>query len=142
MINIVIILMDLALLGLEFANLYILEATVKGVVYSVKLKLEFAVLGKLVSFVTGGATAAIRNHSGGFAGKKHGSGFEQIAEFPKPPREVTHVEPTVRRKSYGPRASDSDVGLAIFEHIESANRSSKKSSGPDDIELEPRSLAS
>ncbi|KAF2737764.1 hypothetical protein EJ04DRAFT_86588 [Polyplosphaeria fusca] len=50
-INAVIIAMDGALLGVEFANLYIIETTLKGVVYSVKLKLEFAVLGKLVQFV-------------------------------------------------------------------------------------------
>jgi hypothetical protein len=54
-INIIIIVMDLALLGVEFANLYLIETTLKGVVYSIKLKLEFAVLGKLVQFV--------RNHT-------------------------------------------------------------------------------
>lgn len=43
--------MDILLLGFEFANLYIMEASFKGVVYSVKLKLEFAVLGKLVLLV-------------------------------------------------------------------------------------------
>ncbi|KAH7356144.1 hypothetical protein BKA66DRAFT_428643 [Pyrenochaeta sp. MPI-SDFR-AT-0127] len=50
-INVIIIIMDLALLGVEFANLYLIETTLKGVVYSVKLKLEFAVLGKLVQLV-------------------------------------------------------------------------------------------
>lgn len=50
-INVIIILMDLALLGVEFANLYLIETTLKGVVYSIKLKLEFAVLGRLVQFV-------------------------------------------------------------------------------------------
>ncbi|KAH9860744.1 hypothetical protein J1614_012076 [Plenodomus biglobosus] len=50
-INVIIISMDLALLGVEFANLYLIETTLKGVVYSIKLKLEFAVLGKLVQLV-------------------------------------------------------------------------------------------
>lgn len=50
-INVIIILMDLALLGTAFANLYLIETTLKGVVYSMKLKLEFAVLGKLVQIV-------------------------------------------------------------------------------------------
>lgn len=50
-INMIIILMDLSLLGLEYANLYILEIVIKGAVYSVKLKLEFAILGKLVQYV-------------------------------------------------------------------------------------------
>lgn len=47
-INIFIILMDLVLLGIEYASLYTLETTFKGVVYSVKLRLEFAVLSQLV----------------------------------------------------------------------------------------------
>lgn len=50
-INFLIIILDLGLLGLEAASLYILETLVKGVVYSIKLKLEFAILGKLVNFV-------------------------------------------------------------------------------------------
>lgn len=50
-INLVIIVMDLSLLAMEYANLYILEIIVKGVVYSVKLKLELAILNKLVQYV-------------------------------------------------------------------------------------------
>jgi hypothetical protein len=50
-INAIIIGMDIALLAVEFANLYLVETTLKGVVYSIKLKLEFAVLGKLVQIV-------------------------------------------------------------------------------------------
>ena len=53
-INIIIILLDCGLLGLEYANMYILEAMVKGVVYSIKLKLEFMVLGKLVQVIEQG----------------------------------------------------------------------------------------
>lgn len=43
--------MDLVLLGMEAGSLYILETMLKGVVYSIKLKLELAVLGKLVRLV-------------------------------------------------------------------------------------------
>ncbi|KAL4927306.1 uncharacterized protein BDV17DRAFT_130865 [Aspergillus undulatus] len=50
-INVLIVLMDLMLLGLEYASIYSIQITLKGVVYSVKLKLEFAVLGKLVDVV-------------------------------------------------------------------------------------------
>jgi hypothetical protein len=56
-INVIIIAMDITLLGVEFANLYIVETILKGVIYSIKLKLEFVVLGKLVQFVTGGPTS-------------------------------------------------------------------------------------
>jgi len=50
-INIIIIVMDLIIIALELADLYILQTTLKGVVYSVKLKLEFAVLSKLIQIV-------------------------------------------------------------------------------------------
>ncbi|KAL4865380.1 hypothetical protein BDV12DRAFT_150515 [Aspergillus spectabilis] len=52
-INVAIVVMDLILLGLEYASEYAVQITLKGVIYSVKLKLEFAVLGKLVDVVHG-----------------------------------------------------------------------------------------
>jgi hypothetical protein len=52
-INVAIIVMDLALLGLEYASEYAIQITLKGAVYSLKLKLEFAVLGKLVDLIRG-----------------------------------------------------------------------------------------
>lgn len=50
-INVLIIVMDIALLVLEYSGLRVMERTWKGLVYSVKLKLEFAILGKLVDLV-------------------------------------------------------------------------------------------
>lgn len=54
-LNLLIILMDVGLLVTEYMNFYIVETTLEGTIYSIKLKLEFAVLGKLVNIV--------RNHS-------------------------------------------------------------------------------
>lgn len=48
-INILIVALDIALLVIEYLNLSVFEITFKGVVYSVKLKMELAILGKLVS---------------------------------------------------------------------------------------------
>lgn len=50
-INFVIILMDVGLLLVEYIGYYSLQTTLKPMVYSIKLKLEFGVLGKLVSLV-------------------------------------------------------------------------------------------
>lgn len=50
-INIIIIAMDLALLGIEYANQRVYEQVFKGVIYSIKLRFEYAVLGKLVQIV-------------------------------------------------------------------------------------------
>lgn len=52
-INVLIILMDLGLLATEAASLYLYEAIIKSTVYSIKLKLEFAILGKLIHFAGG-----------------------------------------------------------------------------------------
>ena len=48
-INIWICVMDIALLVVEYQNRHVIEQTLKGVVYSTKLKLEFAILRKLIS---------------------------------------------------------------------------------------------
>jgi hypothetical protein len=47
-VNIFIILLDLTILGLEFANLFDIQTAWKPLVYSVKLKLEFSILNRLV----------------------------------------------------------------------------------------------
>ncbi|KAI9924385.1 hypothetical protein ASPWEDRAFT_99962 [Aspergillus wentii DTO 134E9] len=48
-ISLAIIMMDIALLVMEFLNFYYMQVILKSMVYSIKLKLEFAVLGRLVS---------------------------------------------------------------------------------------------
>jgi hypothetical protein len=50
-INIIIIVLDIGLLAIEYRNYHVLEQTFKSFIYSVKLKLEFAILGKLVELV-------------------------------------------------------------------------------------------
>jgi hypothetical protein len=50
-VNILVILMDITLLGTEYANLYDIQITFKGTLYSIKLRLEFAILNQLRSIV-------------------------------------------------------------------------------------------
>ena len=49
-INFLCIAMDMILIGLEFSNKYVAEASVKPLIYAIKLKLEFAVYSQLVGF--------------------------------------------------------------------------------------------
>lgn len=49
--NVFIIALDMSLLGIEFCNLFMIQVTMKSMVYSVKLKVEFAVLSSLISLV-------------------------------------------------------------------------------------------
>ncbi|OJJ45890.1 hypothetical protein ASPZODRAFT_17324 [Penicilliopsis zonata CBS 506.65] len=52
-INIVILAMDLAVVGIEYAGYYPIQVTLKAFVYSIKLKLEYSILGKLVLVAKG-----------------------------------------------------------------------------------------
>ncbi|KAG8526479.1 uncharacterized protein KY384_008679 [Bacidia gigantensis] len=57
-INLIIILMDVGLLAVEYANQYAIEATLKAMIYSIKLKLEFAVLNQLMTL----ANSSVNHH--------------------------------------------------------------------------------
>ncbi|KAF7171386.1 hypothetical protein CNMCM5623_003763 [Aspergillus felis] len=50
-INILIILMDASFVAVQYSGYYAIQVTLKALVYSVKLKLEYAILGKLVKAV-------------------------------------------------------------------------------------------
>lgn len=51
--NLIIILMDAVLLMAQYTDQYAFQVILKALVYSIKLKLEYAVLSKLVDFVKG-----------------------------------------------------------------------------------------
>ncbi|KAM0410588.1 hypothetical protein ACHAPD_010395 [Fusarium lateritium] len=50
-INIAIVIMDVAMVVIELMDFYVWEQGIKLVTYSIKLKLEFAVLSELIEFV-------------------------------------------------------------------------------------------
>lgn len=134
LINAVIIVMDLGLLGLEAASLYILETLLKGVIYSIKLKLEFAILGKLVKFVGGNRAESIqRQASVGFVSTDGGKAtgisqdmnLDEFVDLTKVHTNVTHPSRASdsvhsRRKSTRPRGMDFEFDFARFEHEETA----------------------
>ncbi|PWY72432.1 integral membrane protein [Aspergillus heteromorphus CBS 117.55] len=114
-INLVIIALDLGLLVIEYRDLYILETMIKGVIYSVKLKLEFAVLGKLVLLVRGGhiwkpeAAAIYRSH-------RRPDDFPDFVDATRVTSDLTHAA-APRPRSH-PWMDSEDVSIAIFEHAD------------------------
>ncbi|KAJ9193230.1 hypothetical protein DTO164E3_6852 [Paecilomyces variotii] len=108
-INLLIIAMDLGLLLAEYLNFYVIETTLKGAVYSVKLKLEFAVLGKLVHLV----------HSHGWKPQPASSpnDFPDFVDATRVTSDVTHAAPTIRYPSH-PWMDPDDIDIAVFEHSE------------------------
>jgi hypothetical protein len=105
-INVAIIVMDTALLSLECASLYLLETIIKGFTYSIKLKLEFAILSRLVKFVgvdqnhyeRGGGAPVNFVDTEQISGKaKHNSESNDISEFvdlTKVSTDYTHAAPS------------------------------------------------
>ncbi|PVI04940.1 hypothetical protein DM02DRAFT_134174 [Periconia macrospinosa] len=53
MVNVLIVLLDISMLAFEFAGLYSFQVSYKAAVYSIKLKMEFAILNRLVAMVQG-----------------------------------------------------------------------------------------
>lgn len=93
-INLVIILLDVALLVVEYIGFYALQTTLKPMVYSIKLKLEFGVLGKLVSLV--------QTHRSQPTSSEH----EEYPQFVDPTQlttDVTHAAPVESRSRHGLR---------------------------------------
>ncbi|KAH8699331.1 hypothetical protein GQ44DRAFT_718240 [Phaeosphaeriaceae sp. PMI808] len=60
-VNVIVIALDITLLALEYAGLYDIEVTYKAFVYSVKLKMEFDILNKLVTLFQGNAQTSSSN---------------------------------------------------------------------------------
>ncbi|KAF7557688.1 hypothetical protein G7Z17_g456 [Cylindrodendrum hubeiense] len=96
-INVIIVAMDIGLLALEYKGLWEWQQGVKVVVYSIKLKLEFAVLGELIEFVRhrGGTHSGDRAHYNGSAfveisGSRTQQGEKKARSMSRP--EAIHLE--------------------------------------------------
>ncbi|KAK3074815.1 hypothetical protein LTR53_002410 [Teratosphaeriaceae sp. CCFEE 6253] len=63
-INVVIEALDVFVLAEEFAGLHAVKQSVKAMVYSIKLKLEFAVLGRLVESTSSGNLSVVPSIAG------------------------------------------------------------------------------
>ncbi|KAI9934259.1 hypothetical protein ASPWEDRAFT_38208 [Aspergillus wentii DTO 134E9] len=124
-INSLIILMDLGLLIIEYRNFYIMETMIKGVVYSIKLKLEFAVLGKLVHLVSCHvwnsdsvhhvAGILIPSRPGISPPPHYHPDFPDFVDATRVTSDLTHAPSTARRRSH-PWMDSDDVSIAMFEH--------------------------
>jgi hypothetical protein len=79
-VNVLIILLDVALLCTEYANLYDIETTLKGAVYSFKLRLEFAVLNQLMSLTSKGNNTIDLNAYSQTGGRTGRGGFTETVE--------------------------------------------------------------
>ncbi|EKG09274.1 hypothetical protein MPH_13710 [Macrophomina phaseolina MS6] len=88
-VNVLIILMDMTLLGTEYANQYHIETTYKSTLYSVKLKMEFAVLNQLRSIVRKQPSVT-----------DAGTFIKYYSSSGKEPRSCPDMEPSARLPSF------------------------------------------
>jgi hypothetical protein len=106
-INMIIIIMDLGLLVAEYRNYYIMETMLKGAVYSIKLKLEFAVLGKLIHLV--------QNHVWKPESFPSPRDLPDFVDATRVTSDLTHAAP-VHSKPIRTWMDD-DISIAMFEHL-------------------------
>ncbi|KGO76582.1 hypothetical protein PITC_088610 [Penicillium italicum] len=109
-INFIIIILDLGLLVAEYLDFYIMETMLKGVVYSIKLKLEFAVLGKLIHLV--------HNHVWKPESFSAPRDLPDFVDTTRVTSDVTHASPrAIQRRPC--RMDADDISIAMFEHLPS-----------------------
>ncbi|KAJ9655662.1 hypothetical protein H2201_008757 [Coniosporium apollinis] len=142
-INVVIIIMDIALLGMEYASLYLLETIVKGVCYSIKMKLEFAILSRLVKFVGGSQRGeelvnsgpSITSPSLESPRRKYSSDNNDVSDFVDMTRiatDITHASPLPQRDLPSACEDGLDMEFARFQHVESVKWENGSENGQGD----------
>ena len=124
----------------------------KGVIYSIKLKLEFAILGKLVKFVGGNKVVGPeRKESVGFvnagsvsAGKDPTAMDTEmdVREFVNLDRVATDISHPSRgsgsmpsRRKSARQGNDLDLDLARFEHVEDVTALNEVSSSASSLKM-------
>lgn len=79
-INVMVVVLDITILALEYAGLYVIQTAYKGMVYSVKLKLEFSILNALVDMTRAYRNARIGAPTGGIFEADNGNGANAIGK--------------------------------------------------------------
>jgi hypothetical protein len=91
-INIVILCLDVAVVAIEFLGYYAVQVMIKPVVYSIKLKLEYAILGKLVAIARGSYDSQDLPSSA--------REINEVSSFPSSTDPISHVESGRQRRSH------------------------------------------
>ncbi|KAM0424521.1 hypothetical protein ACHAPT_010236 [Fusarium lateritium] len=98
-VSIIVVILDITILAFEYANLYYLQTSYKALAYSVKLKIEFSILNKLI-VVTQGRKCSLCTQSTECSGGMHSSRRQSDGGRPVQPR---HGSSSEHRPGYGSR---------------------------------------
>jgi hypothetical protein len=123
-INVLIVIMDVALLVIEYQDRHVFQQALKGVIYSVKLKMEFAILSKLVALTSRDGGSSQATFTGAFEdynGEDDSSHRERTTrgrsrlgqERPVEPVKNARLDLEKHEMAYVERASGSGDGLTL-----------------------------
>lgn len=119
-INLIIIGMDVCLLAMEYSNTYYIEATLKAMVYSIKLKLEFAVLNQLMTLANSSVNSHQQLHIEDRAEKppKPPTGRSKSTEYisskyEKPSKKQQRLRPVVQPSNSAFHMPEQDARLSV-----------------------------
>lgn len=111
-INLIIIGMDACLLAMEYSDIYEIEATLKAMVYSIKLKLEFAVLNQLMTL----ANSSVNNHQNLHI--EDGSGEKAVKPAPGRSKSTEYISKRYKK----PDKKGKHAAPSIVHHSQSTSR--------------------
>lgn len=119
-INLAMIIMDAAVIGAQYTGYFDVHVTLKAMVYSVKLKLEYAILGKLVHYAEMGRTTSQPSDLSDYVDLTYNTGQRPARTYSqgrRSDRDVEHIHmsskdytpPRGRWKSHGVPSSSAEA---------------------------------
>ncbi|KAA8648053.1 hypothetical protein EYZ11_006107 [Aspergillus tanneri] len=103
--NVVILVLDVAVVGFEYAGYYALQVMFKPLAYSIKFKLEYAILGRLIQIAKGSCSnnsplscTAQNQLSGSHPSRQRGSGSYDVGDIDRDVR--VYMSPVVCGEVY------------------------------------------
>ncbi|RMZ69794.1 integral membrane [Pyrenophora seminiperda CCB06] len=153
LVNFLVILLDFSILGLEFANLYEIQTSWKPLVYSVKLKLEFSILNRLVKLTRNARShnASSYSHGGGGValGTYKGKGLQRSTVHGDADQWQVHVTGGKSHSGALPSTVIKTTEFTVQSHSRHGSKTSLAESGeeilnhsPHDVEAGSASSAS
>ncbi|GIJ86516.1 hypothetical protein Asppvi_005405 [Aspergillus pseudoviridinutans] len=124
-INVIIIILDGSVVGTQYAGLYSVQTTFKALVYSVKLKLEYAILRKLIKAVNVPRAPERRSpeHPKPTSGTSEHSETEQRAASPY---ECTGTRISTQEVSPGPSRVLATTTLVFAQNLQTIGQGSHR----------------
>ncbi|RSM01224.1 hypothetical protein CEP52_008658 [Fusarium oligoseptatum] len=98
-VSVIVVILDITILAFEYANLYYLQTSYKALAYSVKLKIEFSILNRLI-VVTQGRKCSSCTQSTECSGGMHSTRRQSDGGRPFQPR---HGSRSTVRPGFGSR---------------------------------------